>query len=92
MPSFEWDDQKERLNMLKHGLSFWEAQLAFFDPKKLTFEDAGHSQVEPRFYCVGMIDGGVVTVRYALRGPSVRIIGAGYWREGRRLYEKENRL
>jgi uncharacterized DUF497 family protein len=29
--------------------------------------------------------------RYAHRGERIRIIGAGYWRKGKRIYEKENR-
>ena len=29
-------------------------------------------------------------VRFTYRGETIRIIGAGYWRKGRRLYEKEN--
>jgi len=34
---------------------------------------------------------GIVTVRFTRRGDRLRIIGAGYWRKGKELYEKTNR-
>ena len=34
----------------------------------------------------------VLTVRFTRRGETVRIIGAGYWREGRTIYEQANRF
>jgi hypothetical protein len=30
-------------------------------------------------------------VRFIQRGDRIRIIGAGYWRKGKQLYEKTNR-
>jgi uncharacterized protein len=36
----------------------------------------------------GRVNGRVLTVRYTQRGQSIRLIGAGYWREGREFYEK----
>ncbi len=32
---FEWDDDKDRINQEKHGLSFAHAQLAFLDHKRV---------------------------------------------------------
>ncbi len=44
---------------------------------------------EARFYCIGRTGRGVLTVRFTYRsGDIIRIFGAGYWRKGRRLYEK----
>ena len=37
-------------------------------------------------------DGGILTVRFTRRGEAIRIIGAGYWRKGKAIYEKENPL
>jgi hypothetical protein len=48
--------------------------------------------VERRYFAFGRVGGGVLTVRFTLRGERVRIIGAGYWRRGRTYYEKANRL
>ena len=52
--------------------------------------DEGHSQDEDRYFCVGRIPGGIVTVRFAIRENRIRIIGAGFWREGRKEYEQRN--
>ena len=53
--------------------------------------DEGHSRKEPRLFCIGRSHRGIVTVRFTQRGDHIRIIGAGYWRKGRHLYEKTNR-
>ena len=31
-PDFQWDENKDRMNQKKHGVSFSLAQLAFLDP------------------------------------------------------------
>jgi uncharacterized DUF497 family protein len=90
--SFDWDPVKDAANQRKHGVGFAEAQHAFLDPRRVLARDVDHSQVEPRFYCFGEVDGRVMTVRFAWRGDVIRIIGAGYWRRGRRTYEAKNRL
>ena len=89
---FEWDDSKNSVNLAKHHISFFEAQLAFADPHRVIARDLSHSKTEERFYCFGKVRGGVLTVRFANRGGIVRIIGAGYWRKGKAVYEKENHL
>jgi uncharacterized protein len=90
-PSFEWDDAKDRANRLKHGVSFAQAQAAFFDPRRVIAEDLDHSGAEPRYFCFGVVGSGVMTVRFTWRSDRVRIFGAGYWRKGKRLYEQQNR-
>jgi uncharacterized DUF497 family protein len=89
---FEWDAQKELENVLKHGVNFAAAQRAFADPHRVYAEDLAHSGQEKRYYCLGLVDGDVLTVRFTVRGEKVRIIGAGFWRKGRRIYEKENQV
>ena len=42
-----------------------------------------------RYYCFGMVDGGVMTVRFTSRNNIIRIIGAGYWRKGKKYYAKK---
>ena len=88
---FEWDLRKEQLNLTKHGVGFAEAQAAFLDPLRVIAVDEGHSRKEPRLFCIGRSHRGIVTVRFTQRGDHIRIIGAGYWRKGRQLYEKTNR-
>jgi hypothetical protein len=50
---------------------------------------AQYSITESRYYCFGKIDNEILTVRFTYRGHKIRIIGAGYWRKGRNIYEKE---
>jgi uncharacterized protein len=38
------------------------------------------------------VSGFPLTVRFTYREGVVRIIGAGYWRKGRRIYERENHV
>lgn len=90
---FEWDDNKNRENILKHDVSFFDAQGAFFDTKRIMALDLKHSaKSEKRYFCFGLVDGKVMTVRFTVRDSKIRIIGADYWREGRKKYEEENSL
>jgi uncharacterized protein len=89
---FEWDPEKDTLNYEKHGVSFSIAQYAFADPRRVIAKDESHSQYEERFYCFGEVDGGILTVRFTYRSSVIRIIGAGYWRKGKAIYERENQI
>jgi uncharacterized protein len=90
--SFEWDVEKDLENQAKHGVSFAQAQYAFADPRRVIAEDLSHSQTEKRYYCFGAVEGGILTVRFTYRLKTIRIFGAGYWRKGRQIYERENHL
>ena len=87
---FEWDEKKNKLNIEKHGVSFSDAKKVFDDPNRITLFDEGHSQTEDRYYCVGDVDEGVLTVRFTIRDAAIRIIGAGYWRRGKKYYEERD--
>jgi uncharacterized DUF497 family protein len=89
---FEWDEEKNLSNILKHKVSFDEAQEAFFDANRLITKDVKHSIGEDRYFCFGKVNGQVCTVRFTMRGKTIRIIGAGYWREGRQKYEKQSKV
>jgi uncharacterized DUF497 family protein len=84
--TFEWDEQKDHENLQKHGISFEEAQYAFADPHRLIIIDDFHSTSEQRWFCVGDIGTGIVTVRFTYRAGKIRIFGAGFWRKLRRRY------
>lgn len=86
--TFEWDHKKNEANIKKHGISFYEAQRAFLDPNRIIAEDVEHSKSEKRHYCFGKVEDAVMTVRFVYKGNKVRIFGAGYWRAGRKIYEK----
>ena len=89
---FEWDDAKDSLNQKKHGVSFALSQFAFLDKNRIILEDLDHSELEKRYYCLGQIAGGIMTVRFTYRESKIRIIGAGYWRKGKMIYERENKI
>ena len=89
---FEWDAEKERENREKHVVAFELAQYAFADPERVIAQDLTHSSDEARFFCIGRVGNGILTVRFTYREGSIRIFGAGYWRKGKQAYEQENRL
>jgi uncharacterized protein len=87
---FEWDEEKDSENQEKHNVPFSLAQYAFLDPKRIIAEDINHSNEENRFYCIGRVGEGIMTVRFTYRGNIIRIFGAGYWRKGRKIYEDQD--
>ena len=90
--TFEWDERKAAENERKHGVSFALAQQAFLDPNRVIARDLKHSETEQRYYCIGRVGAGIITVRFTYRNRAIRIIGAGYWRQGKKLYEKQNQI
>ena len=89
--SFEWDAVKDEINQEKHGVAFVDAQIAFLDPERVIALDKSHTTTQDkRLYCMDKVQGGILTVRFIYRNNKVRIIGAGYWRKGKKVYEKEN--
>jgi len=90
--SFEWDPAKDAENQRKHGVSFAEAQLAFLDPSRVVAKEAAHSHSEERLYCFGQVALGILTVRFTYRGEIIRIMGAGFWRGGKKVYETQRKI
>jgi hypothetical protein len=88
---FEWDMEKEEDNIQKHELDFYSASLAFLDPHRVIAIDEKHSAAEERLFCIGRIGRKIATVRFTKRKDRIRIIGAGFWRAGKKLYEDEKR-
>ncbi|CAK7068678.1 MAG: hypothetical protein DELT_01774 [Desulfovibrio sp.] len=84
---FEWDEKKNRLNTIKHAVSFEVAARVFADPYRLEMFDEGHSQVEERWITIGMVPPAILVVVYTERanGDVVRLISA------RQANEKEQR-
>ena len=50
---FSWDPQKAESNWAKHGVTFEEAVSVFADPLARIFDDAWHSETEPRELILG---------------------------------------
>lgn len=89
---FEWDEEKNQLNIKKHHISFYEAQKAFLDLNRIILQDVDHSNDEDRYYCLGKVKEHIITVRFSYRNNSIRIFGAGYWRKGKNIYEQKNKI
>jgi uncharacterized protein len=51
---FEWDENKNRINQRKHGISFDEAKTVFYDEEALVIDDPEHSEEEERFIILGL--------------------------------------
>ena len=54
---FEWDESKEKRNIVKHGLDFSTAALIFNDVNRLEWFDERHSEQEDRYITIGEIGG-----------------------------------
>ena len=51
---FEWDENKNRINLQKHEISFDEAKTVFYDEDALVRDGPEHSQEEERFIILGL--------------------------------------
>jgi len=40
----------------------------------------------------GKVHDAIMTVRFTYRDETIRIIGAGYWRKGKMIYERQQAL
>lgn len=74
---FEWDENKARANLKRHGVSFQEASSIFRDLLAASISDTTHSVEESRFLIIGQSDKGrILLVVYIERGENIRIISA----------------
>ena len=87
---FEWDPEKARRNLAKHGVGFDDASSAFADPLSLTIDDPDHSQGEHRLLLLGeTYSGKLVVISHLADDETVRIISARLAeRHERRTYEE----
>ncbi|MBO6235899.1 MAG: BrnT family toxin [Schwartzia sp.] len=85
---FEWDEDKNRANIKKHGISFEHALLVFDDEDYLEEYDSSHSDEEDRYNVIGMIDEVVFVVCTYRDENTVRLISAREaTKDERRRYE-----
>jgi uncharacterized protein len=74
--NYQWDPDKAKVNVRKHGVEFADTLSAFDDPMAITIEDP-HSEGEQRFLTIGMdVLGHIVVVAYTYRGDDIRLISA----------------
>jgi putative transcriptional regulator len=74
--AFQWDDVKAAKNYAKHGVTFEAARDVIKDPFALDWVDDGQDEGEQRFATLGMVEGRLLFVAYAMRGDAIRIISA----------------
>lgn len=81
---FEWDTEKEKQNVKKHGVTFTEASRLFTGHSTyLELYDDNHSGDEDRFIAIGPVVRGLIVVVYVERNVDIiRIISA---RKAKRL-------
>lgn len=72
---FEWDEEKEKTNVKKHGIDFQSACFVFLDENRIEIFDEIHSGSEDRFITIGMVEE-VLCVVYTVKASSIRIISA----------------
>ena len=72
---FDWDNAKEERNRKKHRIDFRTATKVFADPFVVDFESRDPSG-ETRFNAIGLVDGRMLVVTYAIRDDVIRIISA----------------
>ncbi len=91
MIEFEWDPEKAKTNLRKHGIGFAEAATAFQDALSITIFDPDHSEGEDRYITLGKSKRGrAVIVAHTDRGNRTRIISAReLTRAEREEYEEE---
>ena len=74
---FEWDSEKEKINVRKHGLSFEEILPVFDDPFFFEMYDFNHSDLsEDRFIGVGMLEDVLIVTTCYTERERTRIISS----------------
>ena len=73
--TFEWDEEKNKLNKRKHGIDFETAMLVFNDLQRIEIYDMEHSTSEDRYNTIGMVHD-VLFVVYTERKENIRLISA----------------
>ena len=87
---FEWDEDKAKLNLKKHGIDFKTATTVFNDPLAYIFDDTWHSIGERREIIIGHdLSSRILLVCFTERNNLIRIISARLTtKKERRDYEQ----
>jgi len=73
---FEWDENKNKKNIRKHGIDFNDAKEVFKDEKAKKIPDLRRDYGEERWKIIGSILGFIYAVIYTIRNTAIRIISA----------------
>lgn len=73
---FEWDENKNKSNLEKHGLDFKQTKEIFNDADKIEVSDDRKDYGEKRIRIIGKAVNLILSVIYTMRGAVIRIISA----------------
>lgn len=85
MMDLEWDDDKNKINIEKHGIDFKDAVFVF-SGKVITFKDDRNDYGEDRFITLGELEKRVIVVIHTQRAYNLRIISM------RKANEREKKI
>lgn len=86
---FEWDDNKRKTNIAKHGLDFVDGIEVFFDLNRKEWPDARKDYGEIRCRTIGMVNDVLLHVVYTKREEVTRIISVRRAHKNERKKYKE---
>ena len=73
----EWDTDKATRNLKKHGVSFEDAELVFYDSGRVETYDGHEDYGEDRWATIGLVYSAVLYVVYTVRDEdTIRLISA----------------
>jgi uncharacterized DUF497 family protein len=86
---FDWDDNNQNKNLVKHGVNNWECE-QFFLNEPIVYEDIIHSSLEKRFKALGITDSNkCLFIAFTVREGLIRVISARSMnKKERKEYEK----
>ncbi len=73
---FEWDENKNKSNLEKHGIDFNQAKEVFNDKDKIEITDKREDYGEERTKIIGKAMDLLLSVIYTMRDATVRLISA----------------
>jgi uncharacterized DUF497 family protein len=89
--TFEWDEEKNKLNQKLHGIAFEDAKFVFNDPFKVILPDLYHSEKEERWLAIGLVNRVLFVVFTEKSENVIRIISARTGTKAEeRLYNDRN--
>ena len=85
---FEWDKNKEKTNLVKHGINFDFTKI-LFKSKLIVHEDKRKSYGEKRYSAYGVVLDRCMNIVFTMRHGTIRVISLrkANKRETRRYYQ-----
>lgn len=89
---FDWDEEKRRKNIEKHGVDFYDAYLMFQTPI-VQERDYRRDYGEPRYIATGEWRDKILVVAFTVRGSTIRIISVrkANYRERKRYWRQKQK-